>query len=320
MRLALASLLMTLPASTSASATLLGQRLDTVKARRVAMQLGMLVGHFPDLDTCHQSCQAAGGCGQGAECLCSCCDVGAMENDGCFCYSCGPIGKPVTVYSEHKNVEGRINPLDATEEPGQCVGSRQMCGGIFGDTGRGAETPAAKALRLEKQARDAAAEKEKMARQVEEMQRANAAAADTTEMAQRAVQQLSATKEAAERAEKEAELKGKEVDELENKLGNTARKAKAAQTELESLEKTKLPDLEAQLKSAQEQKKKMADDLAVAKLQADEVAARAPPQEEGVTGTEGDEEGGDRLPFPSKKKNKTPGQYDAETGLRNSVV
>ena len=64
----------------------------------------------------------------------------------------------------------------------------------------------------------------------------------------------------------------------------------------------------------------MADDLAVAKLQADEVAARAPPQEEGVTGTEGDEEGGDRLPFPSKKKNKTPGQYDAETGLRNSVV
>ena len=79
-----------------------------------------------------------------------------------------------------------------------------MCGGLFGDTGRGAETPAAKALRLEKQARDAAAEKEKMARQVEEMQRANAAAADTTEMAKRAVQQLSATKEEAERAAAQA--------------------------------------------------------------------------------------------------------------------
>ena len=50
-------------------------------------------------------------------------------------------------------------------------------------------------------------------------------------------------------------MKGKEVDELENKLGNTIQKAKAAQMKVESLEKTKLPDLEAQLKSAQEQKK-----------------------------------------------------------------
>ena len=309
-------LLLVLPASL-ASASLLGQRLDTVKARRAAMRLGMLVGHFPDLDTCHQSCQAAGGCGKGAECLCSCCDIGAIENDGCFCYSCGPIGKPVTPYSEHKSVEGRVNPVDASEEPGACVGSRQMCGGLFGDTGRGAETPAAKALRLEKQARDAAAEKEKMARQVEEMQRANAAAADTTEMAKRAVQQLSATKEEAERAEKEAELKGTEVDELENKLGNAAQKAKAAQTELESLENVKVPDLEARLKSAQEQKKKMADALAVAKLQADEIAARAPLQEEAATGGEGERKGEE---VKGKRTKKTGGQYDDETGLRKSVV
>ena len=78
------------------------------------------------------------------------------------------------------------------------------------------------------------------------MQRANAAAADTTEMAKKAVQQLSEVKAEAEQAEKDAEVKGEEVEELENKLGNTAQKAKAAQTKLESLEKTQLPDLEAQ--------------------------------------------------------------------------
>ena len=262
------------------SGSLLNQRLDTVKSRRMAMRLGMLVGHFPDLDTCHQSCRAAGGCGQGSECLCSCCDVGSLENDGCFCYSCGPIGKPVTMYSEHKNVEGRVNPVDATEEPGECVGSRQMCGGLFGETGRSSETPASKMLRLERQERMAAAEKEKMAQKLEEMQRANAAAADTTEMAKRAVLQLSATKDKAERAEKEAELKGKEVDELENKLGSTTQKAKMAQNKLEELEKTKLPDLEAQLKSAQEQKKKLADDLAIAKMQADQLVTEAASHDE----------------------------------------
>ena len=83
------------------------------------------------------------------------------------------------------------------------------------------------------------------------------------------------------------------------------------------MENVKVPDLEARLKSAQEQKKKMADALAVAKLQADEIAARAPLQEEAATGGEGERKGEE---VKGKRTKKTGGQYDDETGLRKSVV
>ena len=254
--------------------SLLGQRLETVRVRRAAMGAGMLVGHFPDIESCHDSCQASNGCGHGSECLCSCCDVGQLENDGCFCYSCGPIGKPITPYSEHKNVDGRVNPLDPTEEPRECIGSRQMCGGLFGDTDRGAESPAAKALRLERQARAAAEEKESLQKKVEDMERSAAAAADTQEMAKKAVQKLSSVEERADVAERDAELKGKEVEELENKLGNSDSKKKAMERELESLQKTKVPDLEAQLKSLKREKKKLAEELAITKLNPNDVPDR----------------------------------------------
>ena len=106
-------------------------------SRKAAMGAGMLTGHFPDVDSCHSACQAAMGCGHDQECLCNCCDVGAMENDGCFCYSCGPMGAPQTLWSEHENVNPRSNPLNSSEEPDQCTGTKQMCGGMFGDTRAG---------------------------------------------------------------------------------------------------------------------------------------------------------------------------------------
>ena len=95
------------------------------QSRKAAMNAGMLMGHFPDVDSCHSACEAAKGCGHDQECLCNCCDVGAMENDGCFCFSCGPIGKPITFWSEHANVNPRSNPLDSSEEPNECMYSKR---------------------------------------------------------------------------------------------------------------------------------------------------------------------------------------------------
>jgi len=83
------------------------------------------VGHHPDLQTCHSNCEAAKACGEKGICMCHCCSDGT-NNDGCFCYTCAPLGLPVTPFSQHEN--------GVLEEPKECKGSKQMCGGMFGST------------------------------------------------------------------------------------------------------------------------------------------------------------------------------------------
>jgi hypothetical protein len=84
---------------------------------------GISVGHHPDLATCHSNCEAANACGVNGICLCHCCSDGS-NNDGCFCYSCAPLGLPVSVFSGHEKY--------SLVEPRECKGSKQMCGGMFG--------------------------------------------------------------------------------------------------------------------------------------------------------------------------------------------
>ena len=102
---------------------------------RAAIEAGVMVGHYPDIDACHQSCMEAEGCGANQECICGCCDLDEAHNDGCFCYFCGPIGGPATLRSEHHFVKPRL-PLSTDEEPEQCEGKKTMCGGTFGSVER----------------------------------------------------------------------------------------------------------------------------------------------------------------------------------------
>ena len=165
-------------------------QLHQFQSRRAAMNAGMLTGHFPDIDSCHSACQAAMGCGHDQKCLCNCCDVGAMENDGCFCYSCGPMGSAISQWSEHKNVNPRSNPLDTSEEPDQCTGTKQMCGGMFGDTSRAQETQAQKEARLVKQAQAALEAKEEMEKKLAEMAKNAGTAQAAQEQANKATAAL----------------------------------------------------------------------------------------------------------------------------------
>lgn len=238
------------------------------------MTAGMLTGHFPDLDSCHSACQAAMGCGHDQECLCNCCDVGAMENDGCFCYSCGPMGGPQTLWSEHQNVKPRSNPLDSSEEPDQCTGTKQMCGGMFGSTSRDQETQAQKEARLEKQAEAARKEKAEMQRKMAEME-ANAAEAQAAQvMAKKAISALQNVKDEAEDSKKKLDEKAGEVDDLENKLtkqnnSNESKdkemallkeKEKEQKAEIETMKKSK--EIADQKAAMMEAKEKTANDHA----------------------------------------------------------
>ena len=234
--------------------------LHMFQSRRAAMNAGMLTGHFPDVDSCHSACQAAKGCGHDQQCLCNCCDVGAMENDGCFCFSCGPIGKPITFWSEHKKVKDRTNPLDHSEEPDQCTGSMQMCGGMFGDTSRGQETQEQMELRLEKQAKLAKQAQDEAEKRMKEMANNQASVQAAQEEASQAIGHLQQAKDEASEKTKALEERTSEVEELEQKAMKERSKLETKSKETDLL---KIKELEQknEIETLKEQKKETENKL-----------------------------------------------------------
>jgi DNA repair exonuclease SbcCD ATPase subunit len=245
-------------------------KMHAFRSRLAAQKAGMLVGHFPDVDSCHSACEAAKGCGHDQECLCNCCDVGAMENDGCFCFSCGPIGKPITFWSEHHNVNPRSNPLDSSEEPDQCTGSMQMCGGMFGDTSRGQETQDQREARLEKQAKAAAKAKADMEKKLAEMAKNQQAAEAAQAMANKAISQLQSVKDDAEEKTKQLEATTEEVGELENKMKKEQFRRTTKEKEADLL-KIQATEQKSEIETLKQAKKK-ADEKAVQAKQESELA------------------------------------------------
>jgi hypothetical protein len=237
-------------------------------SRKAAMGAGMLTGHFPDVDSCHSACQAAMGCGHDQECLCNCCDVGAMENDGCFCYSCGPMGAPQTLWSEHENVNPRSNPLNSSEEPDQCTGTKQMCGGMFGDTSRSQETQAQKEARLEKQRLAAIRAKEELENKMAQMAKDAADAKASQELAYKATQALQNAKDEAAESKKMVEEKTGEVDDLENKLTKQNNLNDSKEKDMSML-KVKEEEQDAEIESLRQNKKLQEEKIASAEARAE---------------------------------------------------
>lgn len=219
-------------------------------SHKAAMEAGMEVGHHPSLDECHRNCERAKGCGDQGVCLCSCCG-GNAGVDGCFCYSCGPLGMPVHEFSLHNK--------DALEEPETCPGSKAMCGeSAFSQAEKdAAEMKRAEMNRKIKEAQEKerlAEEKNKRLAKQEEMAKERAKALEER------ARQISAFQangeEKSKKAIQAATKKATDSDMLEKQ---TESKLKAALAQVEGQKETikqhqdSIVTLEAEMKSVNDQ-------------------------------------------------------------------